>query len=1329
MHASRDFNSRRAAGRVDVSELILDRGRSTGDTDTSADGLSPRPRLLRRRGRFAVVALFTLTIAIAVALGALLVVPLGWSEQAVAGAVLIAGALLLSSLSRSPGITIALMAVSMFATMRYGYWRVVQTWAGVTSAGHLYQWDTVFVFLLLAAECYAFVALALGYFQTLRPLHRPPAPLTTAPESWPTVDVFITTYDEPLDVVRATVLGALALDYPQDKMNVFVLDDGRRQEFREWTERVGARYLTRNDNAHAKAGNINAALAQSTGDLVAIFDADQVPTRSFLQLTVGWFLRDPRLALVQTPQHVYSPDPFERNLGQFRKVPNEGALFHRLVQDGSDLWNASFFSGSCAVMRREALEAIGDIAVDTVSEHAHTAIRMQCRGWNTAYINVPQAAGRAADSLSAHIGQRIRWARGMVQVLRLENPLFCRGLSLAQRLCYFNATTHFLFAVPRLIFLTAPLTYLLFGIVSIYGYSLAVFAYAVPHLVLAYLTNARVQRGFRSAFWNEIYEAVLAPYVLVPTLQALVRPRHGSATVTAKGGIVERTYFDHRIALPFIVLIGLNVAGLVLAYQRFVSDPAHRDAVILYGLWTIYNTIILSVGASVARERCQRRSDVRVDVRVPLTLVTPDGHRVSGVAAQLSRHGATGWLETPLVSPMRADVFVQLDAHGSRCAIDARVVSIRAGREVHLLFPRLTTAQERFLVDAIYSRPEAWLTAGADVQDDSPLGSLWRVTWLSLRGLVVIAGSMFTRPRPAHKDAPSRKRAHVTAASIVAVALLMPGEVVANDVALLPRPFFEPESRGAWQLPVIFWAVPDVDEVKAAAVVASWFGLASDVRGVRFPVTIGALPAGNVVVIARRSASLDRMLSLPPTPRMLVAVRDNPLDVNGKVLVIAGDRAQDVLAAANALVNRDNWSAPHGDTLAIGSITVPRHEQYDSPRWLRTTKPALIGRDVSDDRMRLAHRVPLDVYFRLPPDLYLAARESVPLRLRFRYAGVGEHANAAVRVRLNAHDADSISLAPAADAVTRDEIVRLPTQWLRPYSNMLTIAVDFGDVKAPAAVAQYASIDRESSIDLRGLPHSVVLPRLELVTEAGYPFTAWPDLSGTGIVLSETPTVAEYETVLNMVGFFGAQTGTSATGVTVVDPTQVERVRDDDLVVLGGPLTQPLLSKWASHMALGFSGDESAINSVPRWQTWLHPQWPFRLEDRERLARLVGAGYGFDAVLEHFVSPYRQDRSVLAIVGGDDAGATAAATFTTERSGPIYGGVAVARNGRFESFLLGVTAYHAGRADRSERAFVLLLEHYWLIPIVVLVGAAAIGAIVYAGAERIAARRLAVGGI
>ena len=109
---------------------------------------------------------------------------------------------------------------------------------------------------------------------------------------------------------------------------------------------------------------------------------------------------------------------------------------------------------------------------------------MQKRGYNTAYINIPQAAGLATETLAAHVGQRIRWARGMIQIFRTDNPLFGGKLKFTQRLCYFNAMAHFLYAVPRLVFLGAPLVYLLLGRTIIPGYWVAILAYALPHLVL-----------------------------------------------------------------------------------------------------------------------------------------------------------------------------------------------------------------------------------------------------------------------------------------------------------------------------------------------------------------------------------------------------------------------------------------------------------------------------------------------------------------------------------------------------------------------------------------------------------------------------------------------------------------------------------------------------------------------------------------------------------------------------------------------------------------------------------------------------------------------------
>src|SRR5580692_7391282 len=547
----------------------------------------------------------------------LAVLPLTWPQQAVCGLLTLLIALAVARSSDSYLITLTLMIMSLFCTFRYGYWRISTTVHFFQDpANHWGMLDAFFILCLVLAESYAFFILFLGYFQTIWPLRRAPVALPEDEADWPHVDVLIPTYNEPLDVVRFTALGALNIDWPAEKLHVYILDDGRRKEFAEFAFEAGIGYKIRPDNFHAKAGNINTALKSMTSPYVAIFDCDHVPTRSFLQMTMGWLLRDKKLGMLQTPHHFYSPDPFERNLNQFRQIPNEGELFYGIVQDGNDFWNATFFCGSCAVLRRTALDEIGGIAVETVTEDAHTSLRMQMNGWNTAYINIPQAAGLATERLSGHIKQRIRWARGMIQILRTDNPLFARGLRLAQRLCYFNAMTHFLYALPRLIFLTAPLIYLIFGHVNMPGYWAAILAYALPHLVLSNIANSRIQGQHRHSFWNEIYETVLAPYIFLPTMLALINPKFGHFEVTAKGGVVNRKFFDRRIAQPFLFMISMNVLGILCAIPRFflfpsfdlphpfdwvfnipagMYDGSHVGTIVMNLIWVCFNLVILGV--------------------------------------------------------------------------------------------------------------------------------------------------------------------------------------------------------------------------------------------------------------------------------------------------------------------------------------------------------------------------------------------------------------------------------------------------------------------------------------------------------------------------------------------------------------------------------------------------------------------------------------------------------------------------------------------------------------------------------------------------------------
>ncbi len=681
------------------------------------------------------------------------VLPLNWPQQAVLGLLCLLMALAMARGSDSYLVTLALMMLSMYCTFRYGYWRINQVIRFFQDpASHPGALDAFFIFCLLGAEIYAFIILFLGYFQTIWPLRRAPVALPDNPEEWPHIDVLIPTYNEPLDVVRYTALGALNMDWPADKLHVYILDDGRRPEFEQFAFDAGIGYRTRPDNKHAKAGNINAALATTHSPLIAIFDSDHVPTRSFLQMTVGWFMRDPRLAVMQTPHHFYSPDPFERNLGQFRVIPNEGELFYGIVQDGNDFWNSAFFCGSCAVLSREALDQIGGIAVETVTEDAHTALRMQMNHWNTAYINIPQAAGLATERLSAHIGQRIRWARGMIQVLRTDNPLFAPGLTFAQRLCYFNAMGHFLYAVPRLIFLTAPLIYLLLNHTNIPGYWAAILAYALPHLILSNLTNSRIQGEHRHSFWNEIYETVLSPYILLPTMLALINPRLGKFNVTAKGGVVKRTFFDSRIAQPFLVMLVFNIAGLIVAIPRFfIWDRDRPGTVLMNVMWCLFNVIILGVCTAVARELQQLRTTVRINVVSPLVVKFPDGRSVAAETVDISSGGTGIRLEQALDVMPQSQVLLAFPVPSVAIDLPATVVSSE-GSVLRVAFENLTIEEQEVLTIALYSRADSWLGWGESRESDNVLGSLGRIIQISMHGMWVTFRSIFSdRRSAAHK--------------------------------------------------------------------------------------------------------------------------------------------------------------------------------------------------------------------------------------------------------------------------------------------------------------------------------------------------------------------------------------------------------------------------------------------------------------------------------------------------------------------------------------------------------------------------------------------------
>ena len=719
------------------------------DHKTVADEIADRnPRSFEARWRMRVhriadqplwnhpLARVVAAVGAALLLALVVSVPLDLTGQLLFSAGSFGAALLLS---RTPGrlTTLAMIVLSISASSRYMYWRVTDT-VGFTN------WvDACFGFGLLLAELYAFLVLLIGYFQTAWPLQRRPVPMPQDVDTWPSVDVFIPTYNEPLEVVKQTVFSAMQMDWPEDRLHVYVLDDGRREEFRDFCEELGVGYLTRDNNAHAKAGNINAALAVTGSDYVAIFDCDHIPTRSFLQICMGWFIRDPKLAMLQTPHHFFSPDPFEKNLDTFHAMPNEGELFYGIVQDGNDLWNAAFFCGSCAIIKRAPLLEVGGVAVETVTEDAHTALKLSRHGYNTAYLELPQAAGLATESLSAHVGQRIRWARGMAQICRVDNPLFGPGLKLGQRLCYFNAMLHFFYGLPRLVFLTAPLAYLFFSAHVFQATAAMITAYALPHMMHASITNSRIQGRFRYSFWNEVYESVLAWYIMRPVLVAFVNPKLGKFNVTAKGGVIEQSYFDWSIARPYLILLLLNLLGFVVGIWRMVAVGPSSEVfttLVINMVWTAYNIILTSASLAVASETRQVRSTPRVTAALPAALRFADGKTLVCETDDFSQSGVGLRVPNELQLETGSEVHVSLFRSDEEGTFPAQVTFSGGGR-LGLRFEGLSLRQQADIARLTFARADAWIDFWGNRQHDKPLTSLKSVMVIGVRGLGQLAAN------------------------------------------------------------------------------------------------------------------------------------------------------------------------------------------------------------------------------------------------------------------------------------------------------------------------------------------------------------------------------------------------------------------------------------------------------------------------------------------------------------------------------------------------------------------------------------------------------------
>ncbi len=612
--------------------------------------------------------------------------------------------------------------------LRYVYWRTTSTLPPVNQLENFIPG-----FLLYLAEMYSVMMLALSLVIVSMPL---PSRKTRPGSAGyvPTVDVFVPTYNEDAELLANTLAAAKNMDYPADRFTVWLLDDGgtlqkrnapnileaqaaarRHAELQRLCADLGVNYLTRERNVHAKAGNLNNGLEHSTGELVTVFDADHAPARDFLLETVGYFEEDPKLFLVQTPHFFLNPDPIERNLRTFETMPSENEMFYGIIQRGLDKWNGAFFCGSAAVLRRTALKETEGFSGVSITEDCETALALHSRGWNSLYVDKPLIAGLQPATFTSFIGQRSRWAQGMMQILIFRQPLFRRGLSFTQRLCYMSSTLFWLFPFPRTIFLFAPLFYLFFDLQIFVASGGEFLAYTAAYMLVNLMMQNFLYGSFRWPWISELYEYVQTVHLLPAVVSVLFNPSKPTFKVTAKDESISEARLS-EISRPFFVIFFVLVIAMVFAIYRIYAEPYKADVTLVVGGWNLLNIIFAGCALGVVSERGERSASRRITVKRRCELqFQEDGPWLPATVQNVSVHGMLiNVFEDDLDriekgSSARIKVEPYSPGSPSTMTIDiVRTVKQQGFMSIGCTFAPKENIERRLIADLIFANSEQW---------------------------------------------------------------------------------------------------------------------------------------------------------------------------------------------------------------------------------------------------------------------------------------------------------------------------------------------------------------------------------------------------------------------------------------------------------------------------------------------------------------------------------------------------------------------------------------------------------------------------------------------
>ncbi|QBR02559.1 cellulose biosynthesis cyclic di-GMP-binding regulatory protein BcsB [Paraburkholderia pallida] len=570
-----------------------------------------------------------------------------------------------------------------------------------------------------------------------------------------------------------------------------------------------------------------------------------------------------------------------------------------------------------------------------------------------------------------------------------------------------------------------------------------------------------------------------------------------------------------------------------------------------------------------------------------------------------------------------------------------------------------------------------------------------------------------------------------------------------NSLGLLPAPFFDKHDQSLLRLPFVLAANAGVPTLRAAGVVASWFGALASYRGARFPVSRTVPADANAIALAL-PGQVPEGITLPEIKGPTITVMNNPAadpQSGRKLLVVAGRTPEELEKAADALVLGQAGMA--GSSVVVQSVDLgPARKPYDAPNWVPTDRPVMLRELVSDpQQLQVSGYNPpaIRVNMRVPADLYAWAHSNVPLDIRYRYTAPSTWNDSILNVSINEQLVRSQRLKPITRASdeTRIAVPLLSGTDARATSNLEIPAFRVGSnnqfqfqfhidsqkaglCSSTAADIARAAVDPDSVVDFSGFAHYTALPNLAYFANSGYPFTRMADLSDTAVVIPDAPDVKDQEAVLTMLGHMGQWTGLPTLRVKLTPASQIDSVSGDDLLVIGSGSAANLLSKWGKDLPLLIEQGKTEVATRDQKGGW--PGWLGGTEDDDDEATPKGRSIvslgGPMAALIGFESPLTSDRSVVALTSTSSAqlGDVLDALEDSTKIALVHGDLSVVRHGEVEGLRVG-ERYFVGDLPWYARLWVHISRYPSLMALAGILAGLIVAFTVFWALGRMALRR------